>query len=538
MKYSKLLIITTLLLFSLNTKANNINNDTCIGTDILSLSLVEKECPVAITTIPSLLMKKQWFLAQDLMNHWFEGTGDDYFLELSDLTKINSDLDDTINELSLKAKNNTLLTEGMKKELIKELKATNPNFISGGSGTFDHIGTEFSLLGNSWLTVEEESEELHYIASPSVGKYGLDKYGAAIGRSNLRMVASGSYENNTIHVARIGLYLRDSYDFSTIPQALGYWSKTSPYVKIISSDSNYRPILNASFRNWGRFYHNNPSYGDFRIFTNMVEIETHQVFNFQPVPYFDGTGSLVDPQSGCDSSGCSDDYVMLHPHGHQASAGFFQVFKIPNSCEAVRLDNLGEASVEIRSWAGRGKDSKYYKVNNTSNIIPLSATWNLIAFKTDNPIDSSVSVQATCLSNSSSVNAIEFSGTPFSFENNYYWGGNGSLINHSNNQYNRDAREGYGRTQDTVAIFEDKKALSVFQVTNTNSCRKIKFETPVSFNLSWKLWDDEEWQGNKTVRNNDVFTLPSGYWWILKVKAPPATDIATNKLRINAICQE
>ena len=69
------------------------------------------------------------------------------------------------------------------------------------------------------------------------------------------------------------------------------------------------------------------------------------------------------------------------------------------------------------------------------------------------------------------------------------------------------------------------------------SSQLFKFETPVSFNLSWKLWDDEEWQGNKTVSNNDIFTLPSGYWWILKVKAPPATNIVTKKLRINAICQ-
>jgi len=522
-------------MFSLNVKA-----DTCIQRegDIYATNfgeLLQKECPVAINTIPSLLRKKEWLLAQKLMNHWFEGTGNDYFLELSDLTKINSELDDTINELVFKAGENTLLNDGMKKNLIKEITATNPDFISGGRGTFDHIGTEFSLLGDSWVDTDEESEELHYISSPSVGKDGLDEYGASIGRSNLRMVASGSYENNTIYVSRIGLYIRDSYDFVTDPQPLGCWSKSSPYVRIASVMPSYRCVGNAHFRNFGQFYHSDKDYGNFRIFTNMIEIETHQIFSSSP--YFDGTGSLIDPQ-GCGlSAGCSDDYVKLHPHGHQASAGFFQVLKISNSCEAVQLDNLEEASVEIRSWNGRGKNSKYYKVNKTSNIVPLSTTWNLIAFKTDKPIDSSVRVKATCLSSKSLANAIEFSSTPFSFENNYYWGGNGSLITHSNNQDTADTRAGYGRTQDTVAIFENKKALSVFQITNTESCRKVKFETPVSFNLSWKLWDDEEWQGNKTVSNNDIFTLPSGYWWILKVKAPPATNIVTKKLRINAICQ-
>lgn len=265
----------------------------------------------------------------------------------------------------------------------------------------------------------------------------------------------------------------------------------------------------------------------------------HNIQTSFKAPYFDGTGSLIDPQNTeCPAEGCDNDYVELHPHVNQTSAGFFQVFKVPNVCEAIKLENLGEASVEVRSWAGRGENSKYYDVNDYFSTVPLTSNaWSLVAFKTKRPIKETQRVHAVCLRSRIAI-APEVSGTPLQFENDNYWGGNGSIIGHSDNQFNGDTIAGYGRTQDTVVIFEDKKALSGFQVTKSESCEKIKFETPVSFNLSWKFWNEKDWRGSRTIRNNDIFTLPSdGYWWILKVKAPPARNIDVDKLRINAICQ-
>lgn len=259
-------------------------------------------------------------------------------------------------------------------------------------------------------------------------------------------------------------------------------------------------------------------------------------------PYFDGTGSLVDPQhysspKGCD--GCERDYVALHSHGNQSSAGFFQVLRVPNVCESVSLEYLGNASVEVRSWSGRGTNSKFYKVNDYLNVVPLipNSGWSLIAFKTDNPlpIGSVKKVKATCLSSSNS-NSTEVSGAPLKFDHNNYWGGNGSLINHSNSQYNEDTQAGYGRKKDTVVLLTNKKTLSVFQVsTHNGKCKKIKFETPVTFNLSWKFWDDKEWEGSKNISDGDYFTFPTDkHWWILKIKAPA---ISSTGERIDAICQ-
>ena len=144
-------------------------------------------------------------------------------------------------------------------------------------------------------------------------------------------------------------------------------------------------------------------------------------------PYFDGTGSLIDPEHKHDNDGCfgcGHDYVELHSHGEQPSAGFFQVYRVPGVCESIDLKGLGVGSVEVRSWDGRGTKSKYYTVNGDS-VIPLTFNpWNLIAFKTASPIPagSSKTVQAYCRKDNN-PNVYEISGTPMEFDNSYYWGG-------------------------------------------------------------------------------------------------------------------
>ncbi|RKZ35849.1 MAG: hypothetical protein DRQ49_18775 [Gammaproteobacteria bacterium] len=267
----------------------------------------------------------------------------------------------------------------------------------------------------------------------------------------------------------------------------------------------------------------------------VTSVEITSPPSLPPNPYFDGTGSLVDPQNnnGCD--GCERDYVKLHSHGVLASAGFFQVFKISGVCESIDLTGLNSASIEVRSWSGRGTDSEYYSINGSSTI-PLTNTWNLVAFQTNHPIasGSTKTIKATCRSNNSS-NVSEVSGIPMMFDGNYHWGGNGSIINHSNNQSHSDTQAGYGRNRDTAVLLGSKKTLSVFQVTNTQSCSKVKFSTPVSFNLSWKLWNEKNWQGSKTINDKDIFTFPtSDYWWILKVEAPA---INNSDSRIDVVCE-
>lgn len=125
-------------------------------------------------------------------------------------------------------------------------------------------------------------------------------------------------------------------------------------------------------------------------------------------------------------------------------------------------------------------------------------------------------------------------GTPLDFDLSYYWGGNGSLISQSNNRYASDTVAGYGKNRDTVVLLSNKKTLSVFQVTNSPSCRGVRFKTPAQLELSWKLWDEATWRSTTTIGNNYKFTFPTtDAWWLLKVKTTSA-GAAGN---VDAICE-
>ncbi len=282
-------------------------------------------------------------------------------------------------------------------------------------------------------------------------------------------------------------------------------------------------------------YNSNGKYGLTSVNVNINEV-TYPLSSY--IPYFDGTGSIIDPQSGC-GYGCDKDSVQLHSHGQQNSAGFFQVYRIPNSCEAVELDGLAYAEVEVRSWAGYGTDSEYYTLNSLPAVVPLNTPWSLIAVKTVSPIPagSTRTLNATCIAQSYNDPNVskKSSGSPMKFDSDYYWGGNGSIINHSNNQYDSDTQAGYGRDRDTVVLFRDKKTLSASQVTNTDSCRSIKFSTPVPIELSWKRWDDESWWGTTTITDGNSFRFPTtDSWWILKVKA---NATGSNNTMVDAVCE-
>lgn len=249
-------------------------------------------------------------------------------------------------------------------------------------------------------------------------------------------------------------------------------------------------------------------------------------------PIFDGTGSLVDSAGSCEEYGCTHDDVKLHPHDNQLSSGFFQVLWTQGKCEAVELDGLTYADVEVRSWDGYGTDSEYYKLSALPAVVPLKSNkWNLIAVKTTAAIQkgSTRTVSASCVANSyNDARVSKVEGTPMMFDLDYGWGGNGSIISHSKN-------EDFGRSMDWVVLLRDKNTLAAFQVTRSSTCQTVRFKTPVSFNLSWKTWDAESWQGSKAINNGDTFTLPiNGDWWILKVKAPAT---GKNDSYVEAICE-
>jgi murein DD-endopeptidase MepM/ murein hydrolase activator NlpD len=266
--------------------------------------------------------------------------------------------------------------------------------------------------------------------------------------------------------------------------------------------------------------------------------------------YFDGTGSLVDPKGtgqGCkdsDGFGCYVDYVKLHSHT-EPSVGFFQIVTVPSVCESVELKGASSpyiqgAKVELRTWDGYGTESQYYEFNGTSAVIPLKkrsvgTQWNLIAVQTLSPIPlgSTRLISAHCVSSSyATSNVRETAGEPTQFNNSYHWGGNGSIIGHSNNT---QVSSGFGKTRDDVVLMRDYPTLAALQVTKS-SCTKMRFTTPVSLELSWKNWDSENWLGTKTIVNGELFTLPIdiGYWAVLKIKAPATKQ---NGSMVRVVCE-
>lgn len=370
------------------------------------------------------------------------------------------------------------------------------NVVSMCDGTVRHNNTQFADIWNSKVILEHNCN-----GRVLFGIYGHISSSLAVGATVTAGTIIGQVKdwggNSHLHMG-ISIYYRDAY--------WGYTSSTSP-----ESD-----------------------------FKNFVDFRT--ILATQPdVPYFDGTGSLIDPQGSC-GDGCKSDVIKLHPHETQRSAGFFQVYRLAGVCEAVNLSgDLMYADVEVKSWDSYSGNSVYYTLGSLPAAVPLNnTTWNVIAVKTVSPIPQGQTrtVTATCVAQSSmSANVTKKpSGTPTEFNENYFWGGNGSLISHTNNR----AANGFGKNKDTVILLKDKKTLSVFQV-NTSFCKNVRFTTSatpaaMSLELSWKLWNEKEWQGSTTINSGYRFSFPTtaNPWWILKVKAAP-TGLTSST--VTAVCE-
>lgn len=275
---------------------------------------------------------------------------------------------------------------------------------------------------------------------------------------------------------------------------------------------------------------------------NAYKSNNSQTPPLSTTPYFDGAGSLIDPTSTSCTDGCTQDFVQLHSHfdpntgGNQPSAGFFQVEWAAGKCEAVELaggwnDNqdkkdqnmLANAFVEVRSWDGYGADSQYYKLSALPAVVPLKSNsknpWNLVAVKTTAPIGNGQTrtVSATCVANYNDSRVSVESGKPMAFKEDYSWGGNGSIISYSGNQN--------FKTSDILVLLGDKKTLAAFQVTKSDQCNTVTFESTANFNLSRKLWNQKDWEieeqpisNGGSIRLRDTGNKVD--WWILKIKAP------------------
>ena len=98
---------------------------------------------------------------------------------------------------------------------------------------------------------------------------GLNDLIAALGAFTFRVVLAGSVaptSNNQyqIEVTKVGVYLRDSYDFQGF-QFLGFWNDSNNSVSAINPLSG-SAVFNSTFRNWRD---QNEAGGDYLVYSNV-----------------------------------------------------------------------------------------------------------------------------------------------------------------------------------------------------------------------------------------------------------------------------
>jgi hypothetical protein len=264
------------------------NNDT--GVTVSIRKNTESSGQPTITDIPDIMRLKGWDFAAKLLDRWFEGKGGIYYTDLGILRKKFSIIKDAYDEYANDAYDNTLyVTNTMLNPLIESLKKLDNG--KGGKvipdgGEFNFIDSEISIAGNNsqWTPsiYQNEKNNLNWFGEKTLSHWSLDEYTAAFNKSVLRIVPNGEVVVNSngtvsINILEIGIYLRDSYDF-TFPkegeedQELACWSFESPYVAhpyLKYTLTNPLCVSNKSFREYNIKNGRNVHYGNYRIFSTI-----------------------------------------------------------------------------------------------------------------------------------------------------------------------------------------------------------------------------------------------------------------------------
>ncbi|CAA6807505.1 MAG: Sporulation-specific N-acetylmuramoyl-L-alanine amidase [uncultured Sulfurovum sp.] len=262
-------------MISLTLLTSYVFSDTCIDEDTLK----DVQCNVSVDNISQIMDDKGWDFGSNLMEHWFEGTHDNYIVDFQDLRDMDTTFDDIVTEIETKAANNTLITENMQLQIIKELAKNFDDLKSNEGASFDHISTEMSLLGTGWKDLESEMKKAHYFNEIRIGdSTSLNAWTASIGEGTLRFVASGHINKDMVLIKKVGLYLRDSYDFIGF-QYLGCWSYDEPYAgRTTFSLTDARCVTNKDFRRFASVKENDIDYGNFRVLSEILTLDTYQSF--------------------------------------------------------------------------------------------------------------------------------------------------------------------------------------------------------------------------------------------------------------------
>jgi len=186
-----------------------LQNNVSDSVDILGL--------IDITNIPGIMTANQWTHGAALMKHWFDSTGK------NDTTTVTMDwvlgyarardvYDNIINE-------KVYVNDAAKQQIIALAKK---------KGVYKKGGSFGSTSG------DVETLDKDYIQYRAVGSIldPIDDLNTALGTFVFRIIVEGSVKGRGYHhcftISKIGIYVRDSYDFKG-DQFLGFWNDKTNY---------------------------------------------------------------------------------------------------------------------------------------------------------------------------------------------------------------------------------------------------------------------------------------------------------------------
>ncbi len=243
-----------------------------------------------LNEIPNSMEKMGWEMAPKIMRHWFERpkiefTQEEKIRYIKGIDSIDIPKD-RVNDSIVKME--WAMNFKQVKEAAEELvqKWASPN---GIKLLKKRLGGNVNKIGYSDSAIELDTyAQVNYKEIGSLTDT-IDDYFGAIGKATLKLAVRGRVDKietkNVFIIEKLGVYLKDSYDFVNPDEFLGVWSreevlskvKTVVYMGFYKDNmwrelatgeySKYVPVYNKDFREWQNKHNKG---GDFIVFSNVL----------------------------------------------------------------------------------------------------------------------------------------------------------------------------------------------------------------------------------------------------------------------------
>ncbi|MDC9595064.1 DUF6402 family protein [Xenorhabdus sp. IM139775] len=245
-----------------------------------------------LNEIPNSMEKMGWEMAPKIMRYWFERpkiefTQEEKIRYIKGIDSIDIPKD-RVNDSIVKME--WAMNFKQVKEAAEELvqKWASPN---GIKLLKKRLGGSSNKIGYSDSVIELDTyAQVNYKEIGSLTDT-IDDYFGAIGKATLKLAVRGHVDKietkNVFIIEKLGVYLKDSYDFVNPDEFLGVWSreevlskvKTVVYMGFYKDNmwrelatgeySKYVPVYNKDFREWQNKHNKG---GDFIVFSDVLWI--------------------------------------------------------------------------------------------------------------------------------------------------------------------------------------------------------------------------------------------------------------------------